>query len=104
MITQKDMLKELTHERGGNGFAVVQWLPDDYCRVVPLVKDGIDQRAYLAWTKMLSPTLVLENPMNPKGRKIEVMTTPKQAEALMSLQNDLESGKKVVRENKIVTV
>jgi hypothetical protein len=60
MITKEDMAKDLTHKSAGNGYAVVEFLPDDYCYVVTVTKDGIGEQVLKAWVKLMEPTRVVE--------------------------------------------
>jgi hypothetical protein len=91
---------ELNHKHGGDGFAIVQELGDDMCRVAWPDKDGKVDRAILAWQKLLTPTMRSPGKDRDGKTSLPPVIQPfdvEQVTALDALRSDLESGKLVVR-------
>ena len=62
MISDKHIDVEITHAKSHGRFAIIDLLPDEYCRAVPieLAKEGkekIGNTFYTLWTKLVSPVL-----------------------------------------------
>jgi hypothetical protein len=78
---------EMIHSkgRGGNGWAIVQDIGDEYVKVVFIGKDKIGD-CVTVWTGLLEPMLISGEriPLNPRIREL-----------VMRLRDDLASGRKV---------
>jgi len=96
------MLREVDHVSGGNGFAIVQRLPDGYVRLVSLGKNEIGNRAFLAWSGRLKPGRREENPLVRNSPMVDAYIRPHLLELVVQLRKDLESGVKIVDQTHIV--
>lgn len=91
---------ELKHAHGGDGFAIVQDLGDEYVRVSGITRTGvIGSQAFLAWTKKLSPMLRAPDRERPT---VKQPFTKEQMNALNQIRGELASGKKKVVATHIV--
>lgn len=105
MLTKKEMATcDVTHQHGGNGYAVVQKLDDDYVRLTPAAGDERFYRAFLAATSLLSVSE--KRVVDPKTGKL-ISVSPKYlapdiAEQLAEIRSKIESGKLKVVETRIV--
>lgn len=93
MITEKDSTMELRHQCGGNGMAVVQWLGNEYCRVVRITRDGIGDQAFLAWTKLMSVETKDKRPVRLNDEVLE---------CVQKLTKDLKNGRRRIVQTRIV--
>lgn len=116
MITKEDLyVKDITHEKSGNGYIAIQLLPHDYVRLIPYGMDGIrdkkevDIRAFLGWNKLCSVSLLPK--LDEQGKVVmkdgKVVNEPRMikkeiAEEAQKLGQDLDSGVLVVKETHVV--
>lgn len=105
MITEKQMKTcDVTHRHGGNCFAVVQKLDDEYVRLTPAAGDERFKRAFLAATSLLTVTEVrITAPKTGKLISVEPrLLEPDIAEELAEVRSGIESGKLKVVATRIV--
>jgi hypothetical protein len=106
MITKDDVAKDLTHKSSGNGYAVVEFLPDGLCHVVTVTKDGIGAQVLKAWVKLMETTTFIDydekdtKKRNPKT--VIRMLTPEQFSAAKKLSEELASGRCHIEKTRIV--
>jgi len=104
MVTKQDLIEyDLTHEHGGNGFAMVEDIDSEYCRVVR-VGTPITQ-ALLAWKQKLRVTTMAKDKDSlPEPRTLAFSSRFCQGfmEELANLRRDLKAGKLIVKETRIV--
>ncbi len=84
---------DLTHQHGGNGYAVVQDLGDDFYKVVSITEDGISKHAYLAARRLLRRSDYGEGDRPLMGKTLD---------AVKELREDLQAGRKIIREQRIL--
>lgn len=97
-----DMMKfTLTHRHSGPGWAVVQELPDDMCRVVQVGKEDIGKQAFLAWNKFLE-VWKMKDTTKPNHPMVPIPIPGKAMEMLSEIRADLKSGKRIVKSTHIV--
>jgi len=104
MITKQDLIEyDLTHEHGGNGFAMVEDIDSEYCRVVR-VQTPITQ-ALLAWKPKLQVTMMQkdkDSPLEPRTLSLSSRFCEGFMKELANLRRDLKAGKLIVKETRIV--
>jgi len=89
------------HRYGGNGFAVIDLQPNDYCRVVGVGKDKLETQAFLAWTKLLTIEKHALDWKVPNSPLVPKLLSDEAKVQLTKLREDLASGRLVVKSSHI---
>lgn len=84
------ILNSVSHDRAGNFWAVAQWLPEEWAVIVSCGNGILGSQFFSAWTKLLTP----------EDNKL----TPELLNQLNTIRRDLESGKCVIRNTRLVEV
>jgi hypothetical protein len=93
-----DINLQMTHRFGGDGFAIIEMMDDEYCRIAKVGEKDVDNRAYLSWHKLLKPwQITLEG-----GSKKQMLIEGELLERVEELRSDLKSGKRKVKGTHIV--
>jgi hypothetical protein len=105
-VMNKLFTHQMEHRYGGNGFGVVQTLPDNYCRVTDLGPKNIGKQFFLAYMPMLSveQRQVMDAFKKPTGIWIDHEISPELLEVLTPIREALKSGKAKVVNTRLVTV
>lgn len=91
---------DFTHDHGGNGWAIIQDLGDNFYRVASITRDGIGNTAFLAWGRKLKRTLQVD-PKNLPAGPVPVPLTGTVLEAVQAMRSDLAQGRKLVKDQRI---
>lgn len=83
------LANSVDHKHAGNGWAIVAVYPDEWCSLVALGKDSIGTQFFTAWTKKIKP----DKPIAPVLLKM-----------VEAVRKDLRTGKKVIKETRLVDV
>jgi len=105
MITKQDLIEyDLTHEHGGNGFAMVEDIDSEWCRVA-WVKEPITQ-AFLAWKKKLRVTTISKSkdtPPEPWTLAFSSRLHEQFMDELAKVRRGIKSGELVVKNTRIIS-
>ena len=104
MITKQDLIEyDLTHEYAGNGFAMVEDIDSEYCRVA-FINTPITQ-VFLAWKKKLSVTTVSKDkdtPPEPWTLGFSSRLNGEFMGELAALRRGIKSGELIVKNTRII--
>lgn len=92
MKSTTDIDYEFTHRYGGNGFAIVQDLGNNYYKVAPVTHSGVGKSAFLAWGKFLERSRRPINPGNPKSPEEDIPLTGEVLEKVRELREKIATG------------
>jgi hypothetical protein len=105
MITKQDLIEyDLTHEHGGNGFAMVEDIDSEWCRVA-FVNTPITQ-AFLAWKKKLRVTTISKSKDTPPEPWTLVFSSrlyERFMDELAKVRRGIKSGELVVKGTRIIS-
>lgn len=93
MITQKQLeTHDLTHRHAGNGYAMVQDLDSEYCRI-SLYGKNLGSRAHLAAKSQLEIT---RRPIEADGPVVDIKIPAEILEPLQKLRDEIRCGNLVI--------
>lgn len=84
------IVNSVEHRYAGNGWAVVAVYPQEWASVIYIGKGEVGNQAYSVWSKLLKS----------EGRPLE----PKLMLKLDDIRKDLASGKKIIKDTRVVSV
>ena len=95
-LTAKDLRDyDLDHYHAGNGWAMVEDIDPEYCRIVSIGSIGSSARtpqAFLAWKKKLAVFTRREDPTNKDSPMVKVKIPEKVMEELTALREGVKNG------------
>lgn len=94
-LTKQDLNYELTHRHAGNGWAIVEMMSDNYCRVasVPFGKERARVQAFLACGDIMERSKKRIDPADKNSPEVEVMLGEDIVSKLNPIRNDIKRGK-----------
>jgi hypothetical protein len=104
MITKQDLIEyDLTHEHAGNGFAMVEDIDSEWCRVA-FVATPITQ-VFLAWKKKLRVTTISKSKDTPPEPWTLVFSSrlyERFMGELADIRRGIKSGELIVKNTRII--
>lgn len=101
MKQNDDIDYDFTHVSGGNGFAIIEVLGNNFYRVAPITRDGVSNRAFLAWGNRMDRTRQRSDPKNLNSPLIDVPLEGVVLDAVRDVRKAINTGRMKVQDNYI---